>query len=70
MLRNTDTTMWSGAGFVLSLIASWEQAAVAIFTPVISWIMLHYTKKLVAYWERDKGEKINNKQDEELNEKV
>lgn len=60
MIQNTDTTVWSGAGFMLSLVASVEQAAIAILTPAIGWVLLHYTKKLVAYLERKKGDKSNN----------
>jgi cbb3-type cytochrome oxidase subunit 3 len=68
MIQNTDTTVWSGAGFILSLVATWEQAVIAIFTPVISWIMLHYAKKLIAYWEKNKGERINTHELEEKDE--
>lgn len=65
MVENTDTTVWMGGGLILSFIASWEQAVIAIFTPAISWVLLYYVKKYIAYREKTKGEKNNVKKLEE-----
>lgn len=59
----TDTTIWSGVSLLLALAASsrfWEQTGIVVLGPAAGWIMLYYTKKLIAWLER----KRENKKDD------